>query len=127
VIEQTQQDVLNIIQQMVSDYGYYAKQCNNTSCDTTYLVKTKNNSIIACVGVKKNIITHLRVKKESRREGVGSLLINMAEDIIKERSYSVASAFVHCNNSPAFSLFAKNYYFPVNRWKHCYCLKKSLR
>jgi citrate lyase synthetase len=124
---QTQQDVLDIVQQMVNDYDYCAKQCNNTSCDTTYIVKTKNNTIVGCIGVKKNIIIHLRVKKNSKREGIGSSLITMAEDIIKKRSYSEALAFVHCNNNPAFNLFAKNYYFPVNRWKYCYHLKKSLR
>jgi citrate lyase synthetase len=127
VIGQTQQDVLDIVQQMISNYDYYAKQCNNTSCDTTYIVEVKKDVIIGCIGVKKNIITHLRVKKNSRCEGIGSSLINMAENMIKKRSYSEAFAFVHCNNNSAFSLFAKNYYFPVNRWKYCYHLKKSLR
>jgi citrate lyase synthetase len=126
VIGQTQQDVLDIVQQMVNDYDYYTKQCNNTSCDTTYIVEIKNNTIVGCIGIKNNIITHLRVKKNSRREGIGSLLINMAENMIKKRSYSEVFAFVHYNNRPAFNLFAKNYYFIVNRWKYCYRLKKSL-
>ena len=126
MIGQTQQDVLNIVQQMVSDYDYYAKQCNNTSCDTTYIVEIKNNTIVGCIGVKKNIIKHLRVKKNSRREGIGSLLISRAENVIKKQSYSKIFTFVHCNNGPAFDLFSKNHYFPVNRWKHCYRLKKSL-
>lgn len=126
MIGQTQQDVLDIVQQMVNDYNYYTKQCNNTFCDTTYLVKTKNSTIVACIGIKNNIITHLRVKKDSRREGIGSLLITMAENIIKKRAYAEAVAFVHCNNDPAFNLFAKNYYLLINRWKYCYRLKKSL-
>lgn len=126
MIGQTQQDVLDIVQQMISDYDYYAKQCNNTSCDTTYIVEIKNNTIVGCIGVKKNIITHLRVKKNSRREGTGTLLINKAENIVKKRSYFKVFAFVHCNNKPAFNLFVKNHYSFVSRWKYCYCLKKNL-
>lgn len=123
---QTQQDVLNIVQKMIADYDYHAEQCINTSCDTTYVVKTRNNIILACVGINKNIIIHLRVKKEARREGIGSLLINMAENIIRNRSYLEVFTFVHCNNGPAFNLFAKNNYFPANCWNYCYRLKKSL-
>jgi len=126
VLEQTQQDVLNTVQQMINDYDYYTEHCNGTSCNITYIVKEKSNVIVACVGIKKNTIVHLRVKKNVRHKGIGSLLIYMAENIIKARFYLEAFAFVHCNNNIALKVFAKNNYFPINRWNYCYHLKKSL-
>lgn len=126
MVGQTQQDVLNTVQQMIDNYDYHTRQRNNTSCDTTYVVETKNNIIIGCVGIKKNVIIHLRVKKNSRRGGIGTSLINKAENIIKERSYLETVVFVHRDNKLAINMFNKNGYFMVNAWKYCYRLKKSL-
>ena len=126
MIGQTQQDVLNTVQQMINNYDYHTKQRNNTSCDTTYVVEIKNDIIIGCVGIKKNVIIHLRVKKNSRRGGIGTSLIVRAENIIKKQSYLETVIFVHRDNKSAINLFDKNGYLLVNTWKHCYRLKKSL-
>lgn len=126
MIGQTQQDVLDTVQQMIDNYNYHTKQRNNTSCDTTYIIEIKNDTIVGCVGIKKNTIMHLRVKKNSRRGRIGTSLIIRAENIIKKRSYFETSVFVHRDNEPAINLFSKNGYFLVNTWRHCYHLKKFI-
>lgn len=126
MVEHTQQDVLETVQNMIDDYNYHIEQSSDASCDTTYIVVEKDNVIAGCIGITHNIIKHLRTEKKFRRCGIGTSLLHKAESIIKARGHMEAIAFVHCDNKASISLFDKNDYIPVKIDDCCYYLRRSL-
>ena len=126
MVERTQQDVLYTVKNMIKEYCYHTEQNNSTSCNITYVIKIKNDSIAGCVGIENNVIKHLRIKKKFRRCGIGTSLLNKAENIIKKQFYFESLAFVHCENRAAIKLFDKNGYLPVSVNDYCYYLRKIL-
>ena len=123
-----EQDVLKILDKMISQYEYHTTQCNNTSCTTTgYIVIEKNNTILGCIGIDDNAIKHLRIIDNYKRQGLGKYLLNKAENIIIKRGYDTALTFVHINNIPANKFFTINKYFPVSCGEYYTILEKGLR
>lgn len=121
----TQQDISKEISTMIKDYPYHIDNFD-MSCNSMYIAATDNNIITGCICVDNNTIKHLRVKKEFKRNNIGTTLLNNAEKVIKMREYSFSIAYVHQNNTIGLDFFYKNKYFPVCYMDYYHVLKKKL-
>ena len=124
----TQVDALLEFDNIIKDYDYYTVEPNNAFTDLTYIGITNSNSdnIVGCVGIKKNTIKHLRVKKLFRQFGYGTKLLYYAENIIKTRNYKTAVTHVHFQNKKALNFFDKNNYLLITCLDYYYTFKKNL-
>ena len=126
----TQQDASEIISNLIKDYEYYSTD-TDVSCNSTYILLTKKKDYkqvytVGCVGIEKNTIKHLRVKKEFRKSSFGTMLLKKAEKLIIKRGYSHAIVYIHQNNKPAAKFFKKNGYKALTYNRYCFILRKGL-
>ena len=124
----TQIDALLEFNNIIKDYNYYTVEPNSVSTNSTYIGITDSSSsnIAGCVGIRKNTVKHLRVKKIFRQLGYGTKLLYHAETIIKMRGYKSAVTYVHFQNEKALNFFNKNKYSLITCLDYYYILKKSL-
>ena len=121
----TQQDVLEKIKGMIEQYDYCINQ-SGTSCNSTYVGITNLDILIGCVAVEKNVIKHLRIKKEFQCKKIGTKLLHKAEELIKKRNYMSYITYVHYKNKIALNFFRKHGYYMIWCGDYYYALKKDL-
>jgi GNAT superfamily N-acetyltransferase len=121
----TQQDVLEKIENMVAQYDYTVDN-SGTSCNSTYIGITSFNTLIGCIGIEKNVIKHLRVKKEFKRNFIGTKLLHEAEKLIRKRNYKSYITYVHYKNKIALKFFRKQGYYIMWCGDYYYALEKWL-
>lgn len=120
----TQQDVLEQIKDMVAQYNYNINS-SGTSCNSTYIGITNSDIFIGCIATEKNIIKHLRVKKEFRCNSIGTKLLHEAEKLIKKRNYKSYVTYVHYKNKIALKFFKKHGYYIAWCGDYYYALEKK--
>lgn len=88
------------------------------------LIAEENNKIIGCVFIVEDgwnaFIWRLCVKESHRKKGIGSLLMQKAEDIIKKRGIKEASLFVDSKNDSLKEWYKKQNYIKTSDWTFMY-------
>jgi len=121
----TQQDVLEQIKNIITQYNYTIDS-SGTSRNSTYIGITDSNILIGCIAVEKNVIKHLRVKKEFRCKSIGTKLLYEAEKLIKKRNHALYITYVHYKNKTALNFFKKRGYYIVGCGSYYYALEKEM-
>ena len=88
------------------------------------LVAVDNNTIIGCVFIVEDgwngFIWRLCVKESHRKKGVGLLLMQKAEEIIKQRGIKESSIFVDPKNETLQEWYKKQNYIKASNWTFMY-------
>jgi len=88
------------------------------------LIAVDENKIIGCVFIVEDgwngFIWRLCVKKSHRKNGIGSMLMQKAEAIIKERGIKEASLFVDIKNDSLQNWYQKQDYIKASDWTFMY-------
>jgi len=88
------------------------------------LIAVDNNKIIGCVFIVEDgwngFIWRLCVKESHRKKGTGSLLMQKAEEIIKNRGIKEASLFVDTKNESLQEWYKKQGYTKTSDWTFMY-------
>ncbi len=88
------------------------------------LIADVNEEIVGCVFIVEDgwngFIWRLCVKKSHRKKGIGLLLMQKAEEIIKNRGIKEASLFVDSKNEYLKKWYQKQDYIKTSDWTFLY-------
>ena len=88
------------------------------------LIAVDENKIVGCVFIVEDgwngFIWRLCVRKSHRKKGIGSMLLQKAEKIIKDRGIKEASLFVDAGNKSLQDWYQKRNYIKGSNWRFMY-------
>ncbi len=88
------------------------------------LLAIQNNKIIGCVFIVEDgwnaFIWRLSVRKKYRRQGIGKMLMQKAEEIIKKRGIKESSIFVDTKNEHLKQWYKKQGYLKTSNYTFFY-------
>jgi len=88
------------------------------------LIAEEDNKIVGCVFIVEDgwnaFIWRLCVKKSCRKKGVGLLLMQKAEEIVKNRGIKEASLFVGSKNDSLKEWYQTQDYIKTSDWTFMY-------
>lgn len=108
-------DFENISSILTSDFDNFwscqtlLSELNNTN--SYYIVAKLNTKVVGFAGIWKSVddvhITDIVVKKDFRKNGIGSLLLQKLISVAKELKFKELTLEVNSNNEPAKKLYLK--------------------
>jgi len=88
------------------------------------LIANEDDSIVGCVFIVEDgwngFIWRLCVKESHRKRGIGSVLMQKAEDIIRSRGIKEVSLFVDPKNDSLKNWYQKQDYIKASDWTFMY-------
>lgn len=91
-------------------YNILKEELNNPR--SYYIIAKKNEEILGFAGIINTVdqyeITNIVVKKNYRKKGVGTLLLNNLIEFVKKNKPEKIYLEVNCNNKSAIALYKKH-------------------
>lgn len=115
-------DILNIDFDDFWNYNTLYSELENEN--SKYIVCKFNDNIIGFAGIKQLLdethITNIVVKKDLRKMGIGSILLEKLIEMAKTSNSTLITLEVNCKNAAAYQLYLKNNFKVVGFRKKYY-------